>query len=305
MDLTREMRFSINQEMRRRGRVFQERIKTRRALRADARAPLVMLAHGDSWFDYPLDGNDISFDGPTDIIRQLDPTSVNDENVLSLRAEGPQYIIHNVSHWGYATTDELSRQGQQDMLDALENYWEPLGEKPDAILFSGGGNDIVGDQFAIYLDYAPPSQGIGLNEDRFRGALARVEASYKSLFAFRDKFAQGVPIFGHAYDYAIPNGVGAPCGIGPWLLPSLEYCGYSWDDQPDVCRAIVKSALQKFSNLLMNLAGEPRNNFHVIPTQGTLTDDSLWGNELHPTGDGFAKVADKFRAALNAHFATV
>jgi hypothetical protein len=189
MDLTREMRFSINQEMRRRGRIFRERMKTRTALRAGAPAPLVMLAHGDSWFDYPLDGNDVSLDGPTDIIRQLDPTSVNDENVLSLRAEGPQYIIHNVSHWGYATTDEMSRQGQQDMLDALNNYWQ--GQKPDAILFSGGGNDIVGDQFAIYLDYAPPSQGIGLNTDRFGGALARVEASTNLFSRFATSTLKG------------------------------------------------------------------------------------------------------------------
>ena len=48
-----------------------------------------MLAHGDSWFDYPLNGNDISFDGLTDIIRQLDPNSVNDENWLETVPVGP------------------------------------------------------------------------------------------------------------------------------------------------------------------------------------------------------------------------
>ena len=40
-------------------------------------------------------------------------------------------------------------------------------------------------------------------------------------------------------------------------------------------------------------------------TQGTLTDDSLWGNELHPTGKGFAQIAEKFRAALNSHFGSL
>jgi hypothetical protein len=108
-----------------------------------------------------------------------------------------------------------------------------------------------------------------------------------------------VPIFGHAYDYAIPNGIGAPCGIGPWLQPSLEYCGYS---DLDTGRTIVRSALEKFRDLLTTLAAEPGNNFFLIPTQGTLTDDSLWGNELHPTSAGFAQIADKFRAALNSHF---
>ena len=135
--------------------------------------------------------------------------------------------------------------------------------------------------------------------DRFGGALAGVKASYESLFAFRDKYVQGVPIFGHAYDCAIPNGIGAPCGIGPWLQPSLAFCGYN---DLNTGRAIVRSALEKFRDLLTNLVADSRNNFSLIPTQGTLTDDSLWGNELHPTGKGFAKVADKFRAALNSHF---
>ena len=144
MNLTPEMRFSINQEISRRGIIFRRRISRLRQERAAA-TQLVMLAHGDSWFDYPLNGNLVSLDGSTDIIRQLDPTSVNDENVLSFRANELQCTIHNVSHWGYAA-DEMSRQGQQDIVDALNNYWKPLGQKPDAILFSGGGNDIVGDR---------------------------------------------------------------------------------------------------------------------------------------------------------------
>ncbi len=292
------MRFSINQEINRRGSIFRRRISRLQQERA-APTQLVMLAHGDFWFDYPLNGNKISIDGPTDIIRQLDPTSINDEDVLSFRATELPCTIHNVSHWGYATTDEMSRQGQQDIVDALNNYWKPLGQKPDAILFSGGGNDIIGDQFAIYLDYSPPVDGIGLNDERFEGALARVEASYKSFFAFRDKYiGHDVLIFGHCYDFAIPNGIGAPCGVGPWLQPSLQYCGYK---DLNTGRAIVKSALEKFRQRLKALEGSA-NNFYVVETQGTLTDDSLWGNELHPTSAGFAQIAEKFRNTLRTHF---
>jgi len=311
MDPTRELRFTITQEMKRRGKLFQRRIKnSRHAHLAGAPAQLVMLAHGDSWFDYPLNGNDISLDGSTDIVQQLDPDSTNDENILSARTGAPQPpppIIHNVSHWGYATTDEMSRAGQQDLRNALDNYWNPTGQKPDAILFSGGGNDIVGDQFAIYLDYAPPTPvvGQGLNMDRFEGALARVEASYDCLFAFRDKYiGHDVPIFAHAYDFAIPNGtyIDLECArMGPWLKPSLTDCGYKYEEVPQVCRAIVKTALQEFRKRLKTLEGTT-NNFYMVETQGTLTNDSLWGNELHPTGDGFAMMADKFRDALRVHF---
>jgi hypothetical protein len=42
-----------------------------------------------------------------------------------------------------------------------------------------------------------------------------VEASYLALFAFRDQNAAGIPIFGHCYDFPIPNGVHPACA-GPW-----------------------------------------------------------------------------------------
>ncbi len=302
MAQTREMRFAINSEISRRGRIFQKRMSELSPLRAGP-APLVMLAHGDSWFDYPLDGNGITLNGRTDIIQHLDPNSTNDTSTLAVRTApaGRTFIIHNVSHWGDATTDELSLQGQTYMRTELENFWS--GRKPDALLFSGGGNDIAAtDQFCMYLDYAPPPAGsTGLNQERFAGALAKVEASYKTLFAFRDKFMPGVPVFAHCYDFPIPNNIGAPCNIGPWLYPSLKYCGYP---DLDAGKAIVKRALTLFKAKLSQLAAIPSNNFFLIDTQGILTD-AEWGNELHPTSDGFGKIAAKFREVLNAHFAAV
>jgi hypothetical protein len=90
------------------------------------------------------------------------------------------------------------------------------------------GNDIVGDQFAIYLDYC----GKALDPTRFQGALDLVRASYMDLFALRDVVAnelnlksEAIPIFGHCYDYGIPDGMPAGKPIpfaGPWLKPPLE-----------------------------------------------------------------------------------
>jgi hypothetical protein len=41
-----------------------------------------------------------------------------------------------------------------------------------------------------------------------------------------NRFANGVPIFGHCYDFPIPNGAHPTCA-GPWLKPSLDFCGYN------------------------------------------------------------------------------
>src|SRR5215467_14447235 len=74
--LQQQWRGSVEQEIADRVRVHQQRVarfKSARARssRAGARpSPLVMLAHGDSWFDYPLTGNMLSFED-TDVIAQL------------------------------------------------------------------------------------------------------------------------------------------------------------------------------------------------------------------------------------------
>ena len=180
---------------------------------APAPEPLVMLAHGDSWFDYPLAGNSVSLRS-TDIIAQL--TSLGTINPLIL----------NVSHFGDASTTEMGLPKQERLLKALQdaNNWTATG-KPDAILFSGGGDDIAGDQFCIFLEYAFAG-GSGLATARFQGALDLIAASYQDLFAFRDEYAAGVPVFAHCYDFPLPNGVHPACA-GPWLKPSLDFCGWN------------------------------------------------------------------------------
>jgi hypothetical protein len=288
----RQMRDSIEQEIAARARAHQATIARLKGARrtmalagaAPAAAPLVMLAHGDSWFDYPLAGNGLSL-GDTDVIAQL----------RTMGQVNP--IILNVSHYGDASTDELSWPKQQRMIDALSdsaNWLEAAA--PDAILFSGGGNDIAGDQFCIFLNYATPGTS-GLNIARLEKALGMVEASYLDLFAFRDRYAPGVPIFGHCYDFPIPNGAHPDCA-GPWLKPSLDYSG--WTDL-DAGMAIVRQALIEFRNLLERLASNPDHNFFLVATQGSLGPQD-WANELHPFPDGFKKIAARFVDTLRGKF---
>jgi hypothetical protein len=241
-------------------------------------SPLVMLAHGDSWFNYPLSGNGPLI-GDTDIIAQL-------------RCIGsPQPVILNISHFGDAASTELSLPKQLRMIDALRNPNNWLGNGlPDAILFSGGGNDIVGDPFCIWLDYNVGG-ATGLNRTRFDEAIGMVEACYRDLFAFRDQYAPGVPIFGHCYDYPFPNGVHPVC-VGPWLKPGLDFCG--WDYKKG--REIITDMLMDFRTLLRSL--QAGNNFTLVETQGLLPQEEEWANELHLYPQGFKTLATKFMEVL-------
>ncbi len=126
---------------------------------------------------------------------------------------------------------------------------------------------------------------------------AGVPIPYRDLFVVRDRYAAGVPIFGHCYDFPVPNGVHPACA-GPWLKPSLDYCGWT-----DVTRgaAIVRQALLAFKKLLIGLAADPVNNFSLIDTQGLLAAGD-WANELHPYPAGFKTIAGRFVDALRAKF---
>ena len=99
---------SIDSDIASRTHAHQARVAQLKAARlqhaiepgASAPAPLVLLAHGDSWFDYPLKGNDLTLNS-TDIIAQLQ--TMGDTHPLIL----------NISHYGDATSEEMSLTRQQ------------------------------------------------------------------------------------------------------------------------------------------------------------------------------------------------
>lgn len=247
---------------------------------ASRNRPFVMLSGGDSWFDYPLTGNGLPLQN-TDIIAQLQTYGDSPITVL------------NLAHHGETSTDAMSLPKQERMIAALRDKANWIGGKPHAILFSAGGNDVAGDQFCIFLDFND-GRSDGLNAERFQMALNMVEASYLALFLLRDKYAHGVPIFAHSYDFPIPNGKHPSCA-GPWLKPSLDFCNWSVSDG----RRIAREALEAFKGMLVRLANNPRHNFHLIDTQGTLKDEE-WANELHPGFLGFRKITKKFYDALTS-----
>lgn len=263
---------------------------------APPRPPLGFLAIGDSWFEYPL--NDAGLPWVN--------TAIVANFQLKAMGHPPPLILSHALH-GQAMTAIMSWESQQRMATALADRTRWPNETtglPDAILLSGGGNDLVGDQFAIYLDF----DGNGLNASRFQGVLGSILASYMDLFALRDRFAPGIPIFGHCYDYGIPNNA-HPIFAGPWLHPSLAFCGYDYDEG----LTIVTDAINNFRKMLSDLAhdviklpGTATNNFVLVDTVNTLTRDASppngWANEIHPYTAGFTALARKFLVALQARF---
>ena len=245
------------------------------SFRKGVKTPLDFLAVGDSWYDYPLYNNLALYPWDFGIIGRD-----------NLALGNPPSIILSLAHWGWASTKVLTWQNQEKITETIQAGPWANGKGPDAILASFGGDDIAGDQLAIYLTYGGH---VTTANARFQGVLDLVQASYEDLIALRDIFAPDVPIFAHCYDFPLASGKPADRLDGPWLKPSFDFALYGGAD----AQKVLHDMIQKFYGMLTNVAATPKSNFHVVDTRGTITPGD-WSNEIHPKPDGFYELAQKF-----------
>lgn len=270
-------------------RVRQERIakhqeairQSRIGVEAAAVRPLNIFAEGNSWFDYPFP---LPFGG--DVVDKI-------EDLATIKP-----LVLNLAHHGDMSTEML---GVAQRKRIIQNLGNPANGRFDAILFSGGGNDLVGDLFCLWLNDKTPglAPAYGVNRPRLAAIMGVVQAAFEDLVAIRNAANPDIVIFVHAYDFVFPDGRPVCPGVGPWLKLSLDLRGWT---NPTQAKAIVDEVLGAFDPMLVRLSQDHQNVVYVR-TQGTLTshlDD--WANELHPTPDGFKKVARVFRRALAARF---
>jgi len=253
--------------------------KAKAAPTAKSFNPLQIFAEGDSWFDYPP----FIFKGG--IIPRL-------ESRLGVP-------ILNLAKAGDEVRYMLGVEERALIVEQLTNGC-PAGGPWDAMLFSGGGNDIVDNPMALWIrDFKQGASPASLiHQPRFDAALALVRAGYEDLIALRNKLSPSTHLFFQGYDFAIPDGRGI-CGLGPWLLPTFQLRGFPSNGA--VARAVVKAMLQQFAALLTALAAQPKVTF--INGQGTLAPTtSSWHNELHPSSAGFDQFADLFQRELKKVF---
>ena len=185
--------------------------RLRRAVGGPATAG-VLVAEGDSWFDYPF--NDI----------------------LSLLEDQHGYDVESVAHKG-DRVEEMAYGGGQ--LDELTRRLEKLlrqGIIPRAILLSGGGNDVAGDEFGMLLNHAGSAIS-GLNDQVVTGVIdQRVRLAYVTILnavthVCQARLERTLPILVHGYDYPVPDGRGFLGGWwflpGPWLEPGFREKGFA------------------------------------------------------------------------------
>jgi lysophospholipase L1-like esterase len=247
----------------------------RRALHRAPRVPL--LAEGDSWFDYPF------------------------HDVLSCLEDEHGFEVTAVAHRGDTVESMAYSDGQlNDLVRTLDKMLR-RGERPRAILLSGGGNDVAGDEFAQLLNHSrSPRRGLqadivkGVVDERIRDSFVAMVAALTAIC--EERLQQRIPIVMHGYAYAVPDGRGFLGGFwflpGPWLRPGFEQKGYT-DAREN--QTIVDTLIDRLNAMQQQLAGSPGlEHLHHVDLRPVLPRDDYrewWANELHPTKAGFRRVA--------------
>ena len=246
---------------------------------APAGQPVQIFAEGDSWFEYP-----VPFFGGGVVPRLQRLLGIP---ILSLAKAGDE--VRNM----------LGVEERKILIQQFRNG-SPAGGPWDALLFSGGGNDIVGNPMALWIrDYdatVPPLNLIF--KARYDAALELVRAGYEDLIDLRNTLSPSTQLVFHGYDYVIPDGRGI-CGMGPWMKPTFDLHRF-----PTISSAaeVIKNMLQQFADMLQSLASTNRG-VTFINTQGTLPAiASSWHNELHPSSTGFDQITQVFRVHLRTLF---
>ncbi|MDX8398668.1 MAG: hypothetical protein R8K20_00285 [Gallionellaceae bacterium] len=258
----------------------------------------IMICEGDSWFAYPS---------------QPIPFGHRGSNVIDHIEDTKRYHILRMEYGGDEAAYMLC-QSQRHKLDEILCKMKHMAKTkkdnrfmPSYILFSGGGNDIVGAHDVVHFlnEY---KEGMGLNEcfreKRYQIRLNQIKAAYLELIAFRDDFCPDAHILTHCYDLLIPTGKAAwffgVIKVGAWLRPFIEDDvdkGGKGIKDPTLQQDIVNKMLTLFKEMLSDLAIQ-HPNFHLVDTFGAVGADN-WTNEIHPDKNGFKLVANRFLTKLN------
>ena len=257
------------------------------------------LAQGDSWFS----------------IGHLPPWSTT--NLLQQMTLSRSAVAVNCARPGaelaHMTDSSTAKQFLKLLRGKFALQW-------DAILVSGGGNDLID---ALNSDPTAPAAvrlllrqdewGANAGGDRYVSEAGwstfanHLEEVLLHLLSQRDQgINANVPLVLHTYDYLTPRDAPAGPGMGPWLFAALKR-KYKIPEQD--WTTIADLFIDRLAALWIALClKHAAKNLVVVDSRRATTRAAAgsagvsfdWENEIHPTPDGYAKLAGKWRGPLDA-----
>jgi lysophospholipase L1-like esterase len=235
----------------------------------------VVISEGDSWFSFP---------GHANLIDHLDELVARRMSLLRLESSG----------------DELVEILDSGGISALRRLMER--HRPDVLLMSGGGNDIVGPELVTFIARrgATFDAQAAVSTATLTAKFNEMHAAYLRFIAARDAVAPSCVIVTHGYGDVIPSGRKARVlgfTAGPWMKPFLETQGYR---DPGEQRLVMRALLGRFNQMLDTLVGPRFVKADLSPAIG----DDEWNDEIHPTRKGFEDAARILHATLQQRLPT-
>lgn len=263
-----------------------------RRRRAGDRRP-VLVAEGDSWFQFPI------------LIRETVDQLSDDYNIWCISAAGD-----TASNMVY---------GRPEYVAELRRF----GAEVRGFLFSAAGNDIIGEdpvtERSSLFDIVKPFNGRPnditghVNVSVLGERLSYLRRTYGDVIrSARQALPEGpggrpLPIFIHGYDYCFPYPWGPNDHRSPSYAARDEWLGSVFDargigaEHAQLRRDVIALLIDSLYDMLREFSGDSTQTGiwlvdcrHAMPT---LTD---WADEIHGTSEGFGKVASRFKDTLRA-----
>jgi len=254
----------------------------------------IILCEGDSWFSTPLSMN---------LLDQLVfPTPEDEAAGKVMFGEGGLFFRAEKSG------DTALNMFAEKKVKSLAKWYKAFDF--DLVLLSSGGNDFVAD---FLKDLFEPESLMTVDEAidlviQF-GRFGDVLEAYR---VFVSRFIQvkpDIPIIAHTYDYPVLLGKPgkltlANIGliaifkkkVGDWISKNIHHSLPDDDDKVMFAKLLIDNFVIR---VLEPLSVEFSHNFSYVDLRGTL-DEVFWFDEMHPTGEGFYKLAQKFKVPILA-----
>ena len=243
----------------------------------------LLIAEGDSWFALP------------------------GRNLLKSLRDDFAYSVCHVAGSGDRLEEMAYEPGQLTEFTSVIEEAIRLGRMPQAILLSGGGNDMVGERLDGLLHHAR-SADRGLNHEAVETHMKRMRAALIVIIEAISKVCQArlackVPVLVHGYEYPIPDGRSMCWLVGPWLLPAFKRRGYHDADERQV---LARELTDRFNEMLADIVGVSCfEHVRFVDLRGSFPIPSephtdWWGDELHPNQKGYRRLAERLDEEIQA-----
>lgn len=231
--------------------------------------PTILIV-ADSWFWYPMHN-----------LAAAIGEQMRDETLVAVGFTGAE-----ATQWG--------ERYRKDIDFGFRMYADSV----QALLLSGGGNDIAGmkDFLRIIRDDCSGAQTV---EQCFQPGqpaviLSKIMGAYTEVILRFRAYNQRAPVLMHNYDYAWPTGKGV-FGPADWLRAPMEKARVP----AALRRPLFKLLINELHKAQQQLANDHRlGPLVALKSAGTLPEtgdvvQQWWANELHPTPRGFNLLAEQ------------